>query len=315
MRHCLCMATDCLDQRMTLASVHTRAEVVQAFYACAAGISGAIGFGANTHAADVGNCWIGLHDQPGVDGGTQGGFQWADRSPVDFLNWYTGQPDGGQLGALFTSLSDEEDCVLMAQRHSGGGWDDWDCSSPSRAIPLCQSGGSGAVAARTSDAEAHALIDNDQLWGRVTFTQTGAAPGQGVEVTVQVRYKVGGAMQRPTSGHSWHIHTTSPVDRLDCTTAGGHYDPAGVEDAAYSCDPANPRTCFGGDLSGKIGPASINGEVMTGHDDALTIADVASTQAISTTLDFSDGGDLIHCGLYHFAEDSDPQAKSRSTAK
>jgi hypothetical protein len=77
----------CISQGMTLASIHTRAEVVQAFYACAAGLTGSVGSGANSHVGDIGNCWIGLHDQPDVTGGTQGGFQWADGSPVDFLNW------------------------------------------------------------------------------------------------------------------------------------------------------------------------------------------------------------------------------------
>lgn len=105
------------------------------------------------------------------------------------MQWFTGQPDGGQLGALHDSISresDEEDCVLMAQGHSGGGWDDWDCQSDFRAIPLCQSGQSDTVAQRTSDTEAHALIDNDQLFGRVTFAQ--AAPS-GVDITIQLRYK------------------------------------------------------------------------------------------------------------------------------
>ena len=78
----------CESNSMTLASVHNRAEVVQAFYACAAGISGTIGFGANSHIGrtEDGNCWIGLHDQPGEDGGTQGGFQWSDGTAVDYLN-------------------------------------------------------------------------------------------------------------------------------------------------------------------------------------------------------------------------------------
>jgi Cu/Zn superoxide dismutase len=173
----------------------------------------------------------------------------------------------------------------MAQGHSGGGWDDWDCNSPSRAIPLCQSGQSDTIATRTSDTRAHALIDNELLWGRVTFTQAGSTPAEGVDISVQMRYKVdasGGApVQRATTGHGWHIHTTSPVDRSSCASAGGHYDPRAVEALSdYACDPATPSRCFAGDLSGKLGTVSIDGQIKKTHDASLTIAELVGLSVV-----------------------------------
>ena len=62
-----------------------------------------------------------------------------------------------------------------------------------------------------------------------------------------------------TSGHSWHVHAAALPMPSDCATAGGHYDPAGVEVAGYSCDPANPGACYKGDLAGKFGALSLSG--------------------------------------------------------
>ena len=47
------------------------------------------------------------------------------------------------------------------------------------------------------------------------------------------------------------------LGRCDCASAGGHWDPTGLEGAAYTCSSRTPSTCFAGDLSGKLGMISI----------------------------------------------------------
>ena len=87
--------------------------------------------------------------------------------------------------------------------------------------------------------------------------------------------------------HKFHVHTGSGVDRNNCDTAAGHFDPAGLEVNGYSCDAASPQQCYAGDLSGKLGTAAVNGEVLTGHDDSLTIADLLGH---SIVVHAADGG-------------------------
>jgi len=56
------------------------------------------------------NCWIGLTDIE-----REGDFRWSDDSPVDYLNWGTGNPNGG----------DAENCVRTFG--SDGEWYDDSC--------------------------------------------------------------------------------------------------------------------------------------------------------------------------------------------
>ena len=87
--------------------------------------------------------------------------------------------------------------------------------------------------------------------------------------------------------HKFHVHTGSAVDRNNCDTAAGHFDPGGLEINGYSCDAASPQQCYAGDLSGKLGTGAVNGEVLTGHDDSLTIADLLGH---SIVVHAADGG-------------------------
>ncbi|XP_063953416.1 macrophage mannose receptor 1-like isoform X1 [Lytechinus pictus] len=58
--------------------------------------------------------WIGLHDRS-----VETGFEWSDRTPVDYTNWWEGEPNNaGNLG---------EDCVEMFGNHRN--WNDKECSS------------------------------------------------------------------------------------------------------------------------------------------------------------------------------------------
>jgi hypothetical protein len=96
-----------------------------------------------------------------------------------------------------------------------------------------------------------------------------------------------------TTGHKWHIHADSLSDLNDCATAGGHYDPTGVEIDGYSCDPAAPGACYTGDLSGKFGAASAT-TVGAFTDSVLTLAELASKSLVVHGADGA--GARIGCG-------------------
>ena len=88
----------------------------------------------------------------------------------------------------------------------------------------------------------------------------------------QLRYK--DSTQAATAGHNWHVHVNALGGSTDCSAAGGHYDPGGVEVAGYSCDSSNQAACAAGDLGGKFGPVSIDGGLMTGIEGVLTLTDL-----------------------------------------
>ena len=55
-------------------------------------------------------CWIGLSDESrGANGGGggSGGFTWADRSAVDYVNWAHGEPNG------FNGATLEDEVALL----------------------------------------------------------------------------------------------------------------------------------------------------------------------------------------------------------
>lgn len=81
--------------------------------------------------------------------------------------------------------------------------------------------------------------------GEVTFTQ------HGDEVTVDVH--VEGAS--PAGAHGFHVHEKGDCSAADFTSAGGHFNPAGVE---HTCPPTLPRH------AGDLGNIEI-GEDGTGH--------------------------------------------------
>ncbi|XP_070537336.1 C-type mannose receptor 2-like [Ptychodera flava] len=58
--------------------------------------------------------WIGFSDN-----NWEGQFRWTDGSPVNFVNWATGEPNGGT----------DENCVEMHFRGYGGYWNDMSCDS------------------------------------------------------------------------------------------------------------------------------------------------------------------------------------------
>jgi len=100
----------CKGRNMSLASIHSETEKVFVF-ALAEGI----------------NCWLGLSDVA-----SEGHWQWSDGTPVDYLNWAEGQPDGG----------DAWDCVYT--EGSTGEWQDIYCDAPAGVVcrrqPRCGEG-------------------------------------------------------------------------------------------------------------------------------------------------------------------------------
>merc|ERR1719499_558571 len=72
----------------------------------------------------------------------------------------------------------------------------------------------------------------------------------------------------PTSGSYGSTST--------CSSAGGHYDPDGVETDSYNCLAINFDTCYKGDLSGKHGTIGfLTGPAITDYTDpTLTLSDV-----------------------------------------
>lgn len=80
--------TYCEGNGWQLASIHGKTEQEQAAVACAEQELG-------THWGDTAKpngCWIGLHNAASL-GAVRGVFQWTDGTPVDFLNFYSGEPN------------------------------------------------------------------------------------------------------------------------------------------------------------------------------------------------------------------------------
>eukprot|EP01050_Picozoa_sp_SAG11_P026075 SAG11_NODE_6111_length_1386_cov_5.858586_1_plen_372_part_01 len=117
----------------------------------------------------------------------------------------------------------------------------------------------------------HASIAGGDILGVVMFDEADVA---GVAVTVEI------TSAAATAGHSWHVHAETVSDTSDCSTAGGHYDPEGLEVGGYACDPASAAaTCYLGDMSGKFGSATV-GISATFTDATLTIAELVGKSVV-----------------------------------
>ena len=72
------------------------------------------------------------------------------------------------------------------------------------------------------------------------------------------------------------------VDTADCTSAGGHWDPANKEQGRYHCSTNSPDECFRGDLSGKLNTIQIGdlehhiSTAASFQDSTLTAADLTA---------------------------------------
>jgi len=116
---------------------------------------------------------------------------------------------------------------------------------------------------------------------------TGTMNGTGVMVSAAFQ-----GISNPEDGpYLYHIHA-KPIDTMgNCTTAGAHLDPY-MRGEAPPCDPTMPQTCQVGDLSGKHGKVTLNGETpyMTTYVDpylSLVSSDPAYIGGLSVVVHFA----------------------------
>lgn len=136
--------------------------------------------------------------------------------------------------------------------------------------------------------EVHAEIDTPHVSGTISWTHHAVG---GLEMKAQLLYKDNTAAA--TYGHNWHVHTNGLAGSSNCAVAGGHYDPDGLEVAGYSCDSSDQTTCAKGDLSGKFGPVSIDGELQVGVDSTLSLVELLGKSIVIHSA--SSGTDRIAC--------------------
>ena len=96
-----------------------------------------------------------------------------------------------------------------------------------------------------------------------------------------------------TANHNWHVHANGGIDTTDCATAGGHWDPDGVEvqpaysDNAQCTSDDEYANCYKGDLSGILGQISIG---TANEPMAYSAATEADLQGKSIVIHAADGG-------------------------
>jgi hypothetical protein len=107
----------CVGKGYHLASIHSQEEQAMAATACAMQEIG-------THWGDTerpNGCWIGLHV-----GAQEGVFEWTDHSMVDYLNFYSGEPNQCSMADLWdrNHCGSEGEKYVELQSNWGFAWND-----------------------------------------------------------------------------------------------------------------------------------------------------------------------------------------------
>jgi len=141
-------------------------------------------------------------------------------------------------------------------------------------------------------------ISDSKVEGKLVFLNMGPA---GVKITTQFTAKGGSTS---STEHAWHLHADKVSDLSMCATAGGHYDPKGVEVDGYTCDPLVPMECYKGDLAGKFGKVKLDGVATEVFDSSLDFAELVDLSVVIHDTDKSRMG----CGNFaHMVDVMDPE--------
>lgn len=140
-------------------------------------------------------------------------------------------------------------------------------------------GGTERRALQGAGAKAHALIENQEVSGIVSFQLSDGT----IAISAQLQYT--DSSTETTTGHPWRVHTNPSEDRVDCASssvcscAGARYDPTGAEGAGYVCDNSVDQTdCYRGDLEGKFGSLDVLGKI--GTDAYLDLRDMVGRSIV-----------------------------------
>lgn len=138
----------------TLASIHSKEEQKDADDACRE-----MPLSTDWDDSNQGHphaCWIGMYEDH-----AQGGFVWADESPVTFLNFHAGEPNND---ARITEAGHEEDKVEINFAGWGGAWND---NHNEGAAGFTHHAASCADGSCDSNAEGMYPVCQTEAWSRV----------------------------------------------------------------------------------------------------------------------------------------------------
>lgn len=125
----------------------------------------------------------------------------------------------------------------------------------------------------TATAELQGL-EGSEIAGTVTFSQHDGGP-------VTIVAEVGGV--EGAGLHGFHIHETGDCSAADFTSAGGHFNPEGVE---HACPPDTPR--HAGDL-GNIEIGDDGSGMLESSSDLITLDETAANSVIGKAV-------ILHAG-------------------
>lgn len=117
-------------------------------------------------------------------------------------------------------------------------------------------------------------LEGTEIAGTVTFSQQDGGP-------VTIVAEVGGV--EGAGLHGFHIHETGDCSAADFTSAGGHFNPEGVE---HACPPATPR--HAGDV-GNIEIGEDGSGTLESSSDLITLDETAANSVIGKAV-------ILHAG-------------------